>query len=82
MIIGRIEGETRVLGKQQGYIGLPVRDECVHDEVNGPETPCMVSAWTPTPDELERLAAGAPVHLCVLGAVHPPVRLEVGEPPE
>lgn len=27
MEIGRIEGTTRVLGKQQGYYGLPLRDD-------------------------------------------------------
>ncbi len=26
LIIGRIEGATRVLGKSQGYLGLPLRD--------------------------------------------------------
>lgn len=27
MHIGRIEGTTRVIGKQQGYYGLPLRDD-------------------------------------------------------
>lgn len=81
MIIGRIEGCTRVLGKSQGYLGLPLRDVTVHDTVNGPGTPAMETAWLPTPDELARLIAGAPVILRVLGTAHPPVMVEVGEVP-
>ena len=80
MQIGRIENATRVLGKSQGYLALPVRDqtttapglEPIHE---------MVSAWLPTPKELEALNAGAPVHLRVQGTGHPPVLVEVGEPP-
>lgn len=30
MQIGRVEGCTRVLGKSQGYLGLPVRDETIN----------------------------------------------------
>lgn len=82
MIIGHIQGSTRVIGKGQGYLGLPLRDVIVHDAVNGPGTPAMESAWFPTPDELARLAAGAPVILRVLGVSHPPVMVEVGEVPE
>lgn len=41
----------------------------------------MVTAWTPTPDELERLNAGASVHLRIHGVSHPPVMVEVGEVP-
>lgn len=81
MLIEAIEGATRVLGKSQGFFGLPIRDGTTTERVVG-DTPCMVSAWSPTPDELERLNAGARVYLKVLGTVHPPVLLEVGEPPE
>jgi hypothetical protein len=41
----------------------------------------MVTAWQPTPDELARLNAGASVHLRVLGTVHPPVMVGVGDLP-
>jgi hypothetical protein len=75
MQIGRIENATRVLGKSQGYLGLPVRDEYV-DQI-----PCMTTAWLPTPKELEALNAGAAVHVKLLGIVHPPILVEVGEPP-
>lgn len=81
MIIGRIPGATRVLGKSQGYLGLPIRDEIIDEGVNGPGTPAMVTAWEPTPDELDRLAKGAPVHVRILGHVHPPIMVDVGEVP-
>lgn len=82
MQIGRIEGCTRVLGKAQGYLGLPLRDIVINDAVNGPDTPAMETAWFPTPDELEAIAGGAPVILRVLGTQHPPVMLLTGEKPD
>lgn len=81
MLIGTIEGVTRIIGKSQGYLGLPLRDEIINCAVNGDGTPAMVTAWQPTPDELARLNAGASVHLRILGTVHPPVMVEVGQPP-
>lgn len=81
MQIGRIEGATRTLGKSQGYLGLPLRDETISCTVNGPDTPAMVTAWHPTPDELARLNAGAAVHVRILGSAHPPMMVEVGEMP-
>lgn len=81
MEIGRIAGCTRVLGKAQGYYGLPIRDELLNDSVTGPGTPAMVTAWLPTPDELAALNAGAPIHLTILGTQHPPVMLGVGKVP-
>ncbi|WP_370677575.1 hypothetical protein [Pleomorphomonas sp. PLEO] len=82
MQIGRVSGATRVLGKSQGYLGLPVRDETINDTVNGPGTPCMVTAWLPTPAEILALMGGAPVHVRILGAEHPPIMVEVGEVPD
>lgn len=81
MIIGRIPGTTRVLGKSQGYLGLPIRDEVIEESVNGPGTPSMVTAWEPTPAELERLSKGAPVLVRILGSAHPPIMVDVGDPP-
>lgn len=81
MLIGTIEGVTRIIGKSQDYLGLPLRDEVMTCTVNGEGTPAMVTAWQPTPDELTRLNAGASVHLRVLGTVHPPVMVGVGDPP-
>lgn len=81
MIIKRIAGCTRVIGQSQGYLGLPLRDIEINCTVNGPSTPAMETAWEPTPDELARLNAGAPVILRVVGRAHPPVMIEVGEVP-
>ena len=82
MQIGMIEGATRIIGKSQGYLGRPLRDEIANCTVGGDQTPAMVTAWFPTPDELERLIAGAPVHLRILGVAHPPVMVEVGDAPD
>lgn len=41
----------------------------------------MVTAWQPTPEELARLNAGASVHLHILGTVHSPPMVDVGEVP-
>jgi len=82
MQIGRIRGATRVLGKQQGYMGLPVRDEPINCTVGGADTPSMVTAWLPTPKDLEKLNAGAAVHVRILGTAHPPMMVDVGEVPE
>lgn len=81
MEIGRIQGCTRVLGKSQGYYGLPVRDEVMNDSVTGPDTPVMITAWFPSPDELAALNAGAPIHLRIVGTAHPPVMVGVGDRP-
>lgn len=81
MIIKMVEGATRIIGKTQGFIGLPLRDEPINCSVGGPGTPSMVTAWEPTADELARLNAGAHVMLRVLGQMHPPVMITVGEEP-
>lgn len=81
MHIGRIEGATRVIGRRQGYLGLPLRDEVIDEKVSGPETPVMTSAWLPTPEELAALNAGAAVHVRVVGTMHPPIMVEVGPVP-
>ena len=77
MIPGRITGTTRVLGKSQGYLGLPVRDITYEDGSSA-----MQTAWIPSPKELEALNAGAPVLVTILGSAHPPINLETGEKPE
>lgn len=82
MQIGVIKGCTRVLGKSQGYKGLPVREETVNCRVNGPGTPSMTTAWLPTPKEIEALNAGAAVHVQLLTERHPPILVTVGEVPE
>jgi hypothetical protein len=42
----------------------------------------MQSAWEPSPEELDRLKAGAPIILTVVGRVHPPVEVRVGNTPQ
>lgn len=81
MQIGRILNHTRIIGKSQGYMGLPVRYELIHEKVNGEATPSMVTAWLPTPKELNALNKGAPVHVRLLGSIHPPIMVEVGDIP-
>jgi hypothetical protein len=83
MQVGRIEGATRVLGKAQGYVPLPVRDTAVLFRGGDTQpTPVMMTAWFPTMEELQALVGGAPVYLYVVGYQHPPVKLEVGEAPD
>lgn len=77
MIAKMIANCTRILGKSQGYLGLPVLDTKLPDG-----TPCMVTMWEPTPAELAALNAGASVQLCILGNAHPPVSVDVGPVPE
>ena len=81
MHIGRIEGATRVLGKSQGYLGLPVRDVMVNCTVGGEGTPAMETAWLPTPEQIARIVAGAAVHVRILGTSHPPIMVDVGPLP-
>lgn len=81
MQINRIRGATRVLGKSQGYLGLPVRDEMVIDKTIGEIVPAMVTAWEPSPAELAMLADGASVYVRIFGMNHPPILVYV-EPKE
>jgi hypothetical protein len=81
MQVGRISDCTRVLGKCQGYTGLPVRDE-LFQMPDGERTRGMRSVWFPSPAELAALNAGASIELLLLGSKHPPVIMSVGEVPE
>lgn len=76
MEIGRIEGANRVCGKQQGFLGLPVRDEWQEGQGN-----VMVTAWIPNPAEMAAIAAGAPIHIRIMGVTPQPMMVGVGEPP-
>jgi hypothetical protein len=82
MQVGMIEGATRVIGKSQGYLGLPLRDIVIDSTVTGPDTPAMETAWFPTPKEIDAIIAGAPIILRVIGTGHLPVMLTVGEEPQ
>jgi len=75
MIPMRIEGTTRKLGAPgdlPNCVSLCIRDEIV-DGVH-----MMASAWSVTPEELERLNNGANIVLWVVGRSHPPVQIMVG----
>lgn len=74
-------GATRTIGKSQGFLGLPVRDEVITCKVNGPLTDTMVTAWIPSPAELDALNKGASIYVRLYGVNHPPIMLEVGKPP-
>jgi hypothetical protein len=81
MIIGRIRGATRVLGKPANWHETHPDQECgelaivdIPAEQGGPQ---MVSAWFPTPEEMMLLRSGQPVYLSIFGTVHPPVALWV-----
>lgn len=76
MIPGRIADSTRVLGKSQGYLGLPVRDDVI--VVDGQDVPIIKSAWFPTDAEIAALRHGAPVYMTIMGEAQPPVVLTVG----
>ncbi len=82
MQVGRIKNATRVIGKSQGYMGLPLRDELINEKVSGENTPSMITAWFPTPKELDAINKGAPIHVRIIGTMHPPIMVEVGEIPE
>lgn len=77
-----IEGFTRTCGESQGFIGLHVRDERVTAKVTGPDTPVMVTAWEPTPEELQALNNGASIHIRIVGYVPPPMWVDVGPVPK
>jgi len=64
---------TAVLGEEQGYLPLPVRTELIDN------VPQIVSAWEPSEEEIEKIVAGEPVMLTVLGTGQPPVILSVGD---
>jgi hypothetical protein len=79
------EHETRAIGAPAGWD--QERDgTCgvlsVHDRKNEHGHDEMVSMWELEDDDLEKLAAGAPIYLSILGQVHPVVCVYVGDPPQ
>lgn len=78
MIPARILGFTRFLGAPKNW---PESETCVGLAITDIKTEIgnvMQSAWEPTPDELDRLNAGAKVILSICGTGHPAVMLSVG----
>lgn len=75
MIIGHIEGATRIL---QAPPGRPdVAPLAIRDVVYEDGTRAVMSAWMPTPEELARLNAGEPVYLILFGTTMPPAYVGV-----
>jgi hypothetical protein len=74
-----IVNATRTIGEAQGYLGLAIRDVLINEAVNGPETPCMVTEWEPSPEELQALNRGARIYIQILGRSHPPIMVDVGK---
>lgn len=79
MEIGKIDGATRVCGEAQGYLPLPLRDSMVYENALGRDVPCMESAWTPSPDEVQSLIDGQSIIVRILGASPPPMSIHVGD---
>ena len=70
-----IKSHNIVLGRnQEGVKPLYARVE------NYKESPCVKSAWEPSPDELKMLQAGGSVVLSVLSYPPPPVWIDVQPP--
>ncbi len=68
---------TRVLAQSQDeYYTLAIRDETVDGRNH------MVSAWEPTPQDIENIKNGGTVYLAILGTVHPPVVVSTTPPEE
>jgi hypothetical protein len=51
----------------------------IHDGWDDRGNPVMISAWKPTPEELDKLRQGKPVMLMIHGRNHPVVAVYVGE---
>lgn len=82
MQTARIENHTKVIGIQQGYRGLYVRETPVVDPISKNKTVLQETAWTPTPAELVLLNLGCSVHVKVMSANHPPMMVGVGPLPD
>ena len=76
MLVAVIKGHTRILGEQQGFLRLPIRDDLYEDGM-----PLMVTAWEPSPEEMIKIALGAKIEIAIMGTEHPPISVVVGEVP-
>lgn len=77
MLIKRVVGANRTMvgGHRDDVADLPIRDVYVEDLA------FMVSAYEPTPDELELLKQGHPLLLWISAPQHPVCAVSVGYPP-
>lgn len=73
---------TLVLGNDTtGKSDLPAQRCALVNETSGLSSAGFESTWEPDQGERRALANGAPLLLNLWGTQHPPVSLEVGEPP-
>ncbi|MDE1139541.1 MAG: hypothetical protein PW999_07770 [Paraburkholderia tropica] len=80
MLIREIEGATRHLGTPADWDHSKAACDVLHiADVLTESGPFMVSAWSPTAEELAALNAGAPLYLWIAGRSHPVVALTVGD---
>lgn len=83
MIPLRIKGATNWLGAPEGWepdkngpcVHLAVKHECCGN------VDTLTSAWEPTPEDIQKIMAGAPIYLRVVGITHPTVNVFVGPVP-
>lgn len=79
------EYETRSIGKPADWneekLG-PCGALSVHDWTDERGLNHMISQWEFEENDLEKLQAGARIHLSVIGEVHPEVQVYVGDIPE
>lgn len=83
MLSRRINGCTDVIGKDQGYLGLPIRQEMRDTMIRGTIHSFVHTdtAWEPTPAELERINQGHSIIVSQLlfGNPFPPITVTVDE---
>lgn len=82
MLNGRIYGATTVFGPPPGWDKKkdgPIPSLHVRKARFGRHD-ALISSFYPTLSEIQDMQHGAPVHLTLLSAFQPPVRLTVGEP--
>ena len=70
---------TRDLGRPVGTL----EEDCGRLQISDYHDPIwgntMQSAWMPTDEEREAIAAGAPIMLNIVGKAHPVVSMQVGK---
>lgn len=81
MLIRKIKNHTGTIGADQGYLALPIRREDVSIELKGGhvwDTFRILTAWEPTPKELDRIIAGESIIVSLIAAnPFPPIELSV-----
>jgi hypothetical protein len=83
MLVRKIRGCTATIGADQGYFGLPIRNEMRETIIGGNIHSLMHTdtAWEPTPAELKRLNDGHSliISLMLFGNPYPPITVGVDD---